>query len=53
MKNLNEQINKLILKIKQDIVIDGNPQDLIDLLLNHIPVKYIELYLRKKDNEQM
>ena len=50
--NLNELINKLILKIKQDIV-DGNPQDLIDLLLNHIPVKYIELYLRKKDNEQM
>tara|TARA_R110000824_G_scaffold176451_2_gene355431 strand:+ start:5647 stop:5805 length:159 start_codon:yes stop_codon:yes gene_type:complete len=52
MDNINELVNKLIIKIKDDVVV-GNPEDLINLLLNHIPVKYIELYLRKKDNEKV
>ena len=52
MNNINELVNKLILKIRDDIV-EGNPQDLINLLLNHIPVKYIEMYLAKKDNEEV
>ena len=52
MNNINELVNKLILKIKDDIV-EGNPQNLIDLLLNHIPVKYIEMYLSKKNNEEV
>ena len=52
MDKINELVNKLILKIKYDIV-EGNPEDLINLLLNHIPIKYIELYLRKKDNEKV
>ena len=30
MNNINELVNKLILKIKDDIV-EGNPQDLINL----------------------
>lgn len=52
MDKINELVNKLITKIKYDIV-EGNPEDLINLLLNHIPIKYIELYLRKKDNEEV
>ena len=52
MNNINELVNKLILKIKEDIV-EGNPQDLINLLLNHIPVKYIEMYLSIKNNEEV
>ena len=52
MNNIDELVNKLILKIKEDIV-EGNPQDLINLLLNHIPVKYIQMYLVKKDNEEV
>ena len=51
MDKINELVNKLITKIKYDIV-EGNPEDPINLLLNHIPIKYIELYLRKKDNEE-
>ena len=52
MNNIDELVNKLMLKIKEDIV-EGNPQDLINLLLNHIPVNYIQMYLAKKDNEEV
>ena len=52
MNNIDELVNKLILKIKEDIV-EGNPTRFIKTIIMNVDIIYIQKYLTEKDNEKV